>query len=88
MSIRPNKVKTTRMPIRLIKPIYRSPFGAIDRKRVADYRRMLREGSKPPPIDLGARLPDGRWQLLEARHRLKAAELEGRKIIEAFRRIE
>jgi hypothetical protein len=33
--------KTVRMPIRAIKPIYRNPHRPIDRKRVAEYHRLL-----------------------------------------------
>jgi ParB-like chromosome segregation protein Spo0J len=73
-----------RMRIASIKPI-RS--GRIDPKLVAAYRQMLREGKKAPPIDLGERTPDGRWQLLDGRHRLKAAILEGAKTIMVDHRI-
>lgn len=72
-----------RVRISSIAPIRRGSF-PISRKNVTLYRRLLREDSKPPPLLLGAKLPDGRWQLFDGRHRLRAAILEGRKTVEVF----
>jgi len=70
-----------RIRIDLIRSIARG-WWPIDPKRVRAYRQMLREGKRPPPIDLGDRLPDGRWKLLDGRHRLKTAKLKGARTIE------
>jgi hypothetical protein len=67
-----------------IRPIYNSPQGKVNPARVRHYRQMLKEGKRLPPVTLDIRLPDGRWQLYDGRHRLRATILEGRKTIEVF----
>ena len=69
-----------RMRIELIRPMVRGLW-PMEPELVTAYRRMLREGKKPPPVKLGHRLAGGRWQLVDGRHRLKAAKLEGAKTI-------
>jgi hypothetical protein len=75
------KRETKRLPLSSIKTIARGSW-KMEPERVARYRRMLREGKKPPPIQVTFRLPDGRWQLFDGRHRLRAARLEHAKTIE------
>ena len=59
----------------------------IDPKRVKLYRQMLRAGERAPPLLLGEPLPDGRWQLFDGFHRLRAAKLEGIERVEVFKMI-
>ena len=74
-----------RMRITSIRPIYKIGVdGKMNPEQVKHYRQMLREGKRLPPIALGHRLEDGRWQLEDGRHRLRAVKLEGRKTIEVF----
>jgi hypothetical protein len=80
---RAKRLKPKRIRITSIAPIRRGRW-PLERLRVARYRKMLRQGLKPPPLVLGERLPDGRWQLFDGRHRLRAATLEDRKMIEVF----
>jgi ParB-like chromosome segregation protein Spo0J len=48
---------------------------------------MLRDGQRPPPVQLLHRLGDGRWQLGDGAHRMMAARLEGKKQVEAIKLI-
>ena len=48
---------------------------------------MLRDGRRPPPVQLLPRLGDGRWQLDDGAHRMMAARLEGKKQVEAIKLI-
>ena len=75
-------MKAKRIRINSIAPIRRGIW-PMEPARVSRYRKMLRDGHEPPPLIVGERLADGRWQLIDGRHRLRAAILEGRKTVEA-----
>jgi ParB-like chromosome segregation protein Spo0J len=47
---------------------------------------MLHAGLRAPAVELGPRLADGRWQLLDGFHRLAAEREEGATHVEAMRR--
>jgi ParB-like chromosome segregation protein Spo0J len=55
----------------------------IDEFKVQLYREMLRSGSRQPPLR-GKELPDGRFEISDGNHRLKALSLEGRSFAEVI----
>ena len=78
-------MRTYKMPIRSIRSA--GMRDRLDWSRVALYRQMLRDGRRPPPVQLLHRLGDGRWQLGDGAHRMMAARLEGKKQVEAIKLI-
>ena len=64
-------MRTYKMPIRSIRSA--GMRDRLDWSRVALYRQMLRDGRRPPPVQLLHRLGDGRWQLGDGAHRMMAA---------------